>query len=460
MKPRFPRFWLPAARSWNPTRGALSRRSVLRGVARGTAVAIGLPPLQAMFDANGAAYACDGILPVRFGLWFWGNGNLPARWVPADSGDGDAWSLSDQLAPLAAHKSKLLIPTGLDCKLENTSPHGSGLAGILTGMPRLETGDDSSIGGPTIDQVIAQEIGGETIYRSIQTAASNTAGESWNGPNSRNPAEVDPYAFYGRMFGDTFVTPGEDGAVDPRLGLRRSVLDAVMDDIAVLNGRVGAADRARLDQHLTGVRELETRLARLEEDPPDLEACERPPEPTADYGDVDGRTQVRVRNQIMSELIAMSFACDQTRVAAHFVTTPVSDVLFPGATAGHHELTHNEGEPQPQVHDITLQLMECLADTIGILDAIPEGDGTLLDNMVLFATSEVSLAQTHSILDMPVVLAGSACGFLKQDHHYRSLSGDNVTKLLITLQQAVGMSVASFGGGPAEATGGLSGLEA
>ncbi|HCH66936.1 MAG TPA: hypothetical protein DFR83_29305, partial [Deltaproteobacteria bacterium] len=248
MKPPKSRFWLPAARTWNPSRGALSRRSVLRGVARGAAVAIGLPPLQAMFDGNGAAYACDGILPVRFGLWFWGNGNLPDRWVPDETGDGDAWALSEQLAPLAAHKSKLLIPTGLDCKLDNTSPHGSGLAGILTGVPRVSFG----IGGPTIDQVIAQGIGGDTIYRSIQTAASDTSGESWNGPNSRNPAETDPYAFYARMFGDTFVAPGEDATVDPRLGLRRSVLDAVMGDISALNSRVGAEDRARLEQHLTG----------------------------------------------------------------------------------------------------------------------------------------------------------------------------------------------------------------
>ena len=460
MKPRFPLSWFPAARDWRPARSALSRRAVLRGFARGSAVAVALPPLQAMFNAGGTAYACDGVLPVRFLLWFWGNGNLPDQWIPTTTGDGDAWALSHQLAPLAAYKHKLCVPTGLDCKLDNTSPHGSGLAGILTAVPRIESGSDSVLGGPTIDQVIAQGIGGDTIYRSIQTAASNTSGESWNGPNSRNPAETDPYAFYARMFGDTFVEPGEDGEVDPRLGLRRSVLDAVMDDIDALNARVGAEDRLRLEQHLTGVRELELRLARLEEDPPDLESCSRPDEPTGDFGDIDGRAQVRLRNQVMSELIAMSFACDQTRVGAHFVTNPVSDVLFPDTTSGHHDLTHNEGGDQPQVDAITVQLMECFADTIGILDAIPEGDGTLLDNMVAFATSEVSLGQVHSIEDMPIVLAGSACGYFKQDHHYRSLSGENVTKLLISLQQAVGMSTVDFGGGAAAASGGLSDLEA
>ena len=446
--------------SWRPAHGALSRRAVLRGLARGSAVALALPPLQAMFNNSGTAYACDGILPVRFGLWFWGNGNLPDRWTPTGTGSGDAWSLSDQLAPLLAHKSKLCIPTGLACKLPNTSPHGSGLAGILTATPRLESGESSKLGGPTIDQVIANAVGGETIYRSIQTAATDTSGESWNGPDSRNPAETDPYAVYARLFGDTFVAPGEDGIVDPRLGLRRSALDAVMDDIQALSARVGVEDRARLDQHLTGVRELELRLARIEEDPPDLESCERPEAPTGDFGDIEGRAQIRRRNQVMSQLLAMSFACDQTRVAAHFMTPPVSDVLFEGASSGHHELTHNEGGDQPEVHAITVHLMECLADTIGILDAIPEGDGTVLDHMVLFATSEVSLGQVHSIDEMPIVLAGSACGFLRQDHHYRSLSGENATRLLITLQQAVGVSVGSFGGGDAAASSGLSDLEA
>ena len=464
MKLRFPRSWLPSARLWRPGRpglsAPLSRRSVLRGVARGSLVAVGLPPLQAMFDAGGTAYACDGVLPVRFGLWFWGNGNIPDRWTPTGTGSGDDWALSEQLAPLAAHKAKLCIPTGLACKLPNTSPHGSGVAGILTATPRSEFGSESIIGGPSIDQVIADGIGGDTIYRSVQTAASDCAGESWNGPNSRNPAETDPYAFYARLFGDTFVEPGGDGTVDPRLGLRRSVLDAVMDDLAALDARVGAEDRARLDQHLTGVRELELRLARLEEDPPDLESCSRPSEPTGDFGDVEGRAQVRTRNRVMSELLAMAFACDQTRVAAHFLTQPVSDVLFPDTSSGHHDLTHNEGGGQPQVHAITVQVMECLADTLSILDAIPEGDGTLLDNMVLFATSEISLGQVHSIEEMPVVLGGSACGFLKQDHHYRSLSDENVTKLLISLQQAVGMSVVDFGEGPAAASGGLTDLEA
>ncbi|MCB9779311.1 MAG: DUF1552 domain-containing protein [Alphaproteobacteria bacterium] len=440
--------------------GALSRRAVLGGFARGAAVTIALPPLVAMFDAGGTAYACDGVLPKRFGLWFWGNGMLPDLWTPETTGSGDAWALSEQLAPLAAVKHKLCLVTGLSCKVDNTIPHGSGMAAILTAAAQIETGSDETVAAPSIDQVIADQIGGYSIYKSIQTTATSSSGQSWNGPNSRNTAEQDPYAFYERLFGDTFIEPGEDGEVDPRLGLRRSVLDAVMDDIARLDARLGSEDRVRLEQHLDGVRELEQRLAILEENPPNLEACTKPDALTADYADIDGRPQITERNAIMMQLTAMALACDQTRVFGHYLTDPVSDVLFAGATAGHHDLTHNEGEPQPQVNAITVAIMERLADSIAILDSIPEGDGTLLDNCAVLCTSEVSLAQTHNIDEMPTIIAGSACGFFKQDQHYRSLSGENATKLLISLQRAMDINVSSFGIDSAQADEGLTDIEA
>lgn len=451
------RVGLPAA-DWRP-RQALSRRALLRGLGRTGAVALALPPLEAMFNTSGTAYACDGVLPVRFGLWFWGNGMLPSRWVPDATGEGDAWSLSEQLSPLAPMKHKLALVTGLACKVPNTSPHGSGSAGLLTAGPALEDAEGNRR-GPSIDQVIASGIGGTSIYKSVITAGSNCTGESWTGPAARAPAETDPYALYARLFGDTFIEPGEDGIVDPRLGLRRSVLDAVVGDITTLQGRLGAGDRARLEQHLEGVREIEQRLAILEENPPNLESCERAAAPTADFGDVDGRAQVFARNRVMSQLLAMAFACDQTRVFAHYLTAPVSDVLFPGATAGHHDLTHNEGGEQPEVNDITIQCMEMLNESLQILDAIPEGDGTVLDHSAILAASEVGLAQTHSIEDMPTIIAGSACGYFKQDIHHRSFAGASATPLLISLQRSVGMAVGSFGFDDAASTTSLAEVEA
>ncbi len=422
---------------------ALDRRTLLRGFLGGVAVSVALPPLEAMFDQTGTAYALDGILPKRFGVWFWGNGNRPEYWTPTGEGVGDAWSLSTTLTPLADVKSHLTVVTGTDIKLPNDAPHGSGAAGILSGGGLIDVLDESSLVLPTIDQVMAQHIGNETLYRSIETGCAGASGKSFNGPNSRNPPESSAVALYDRIFGPTFREPG-DSTVDPRLGLRRSVLDGVLGDIDALKSQVGASDRARLEQHLEGLRDLETRLARLEEDPPDLEACSRPVAPV-DLSDIDGRPQLRESNQIMAELVAMALACDQTRVFSHWFCDPVNDLLFPEASAGHHDLTHNEGGDQPQVQANTVFCMEAFGDFVRTLASIPEGSGTLLDNCAVLACSEVSLGQTHSIANMPILIAGSACGRLKTDHHYRSLGGENSSKVLLALLQAMDVPLSEFG---------------
>ena len=434
--------------SWHRKNGrlVLDRRSLLRGALGGVAVSLALPPLEAMFDLNGTAYALDGVLPKRFGLFFWGNGNRPDRWHPTGTGLGNAWTLSEALQPLVNVKDRLTVVTGCDVKLPNDSPHSSGAAGILTAHELADASDDDSFQAPTIDQVIAQEIGGATLYRSLETGVDNATGRSFNGPNSQNPPESSPIAFYDRVFGPTFREPG-DTTVDPKLGLRRSVLDAVVGDIARLNSRVGAADKARLDQHLSGIRDLEARLALLEQDPPDLDACVKPGAPDADYPPIDGRPQMAEVNQVMAEMLAMACACDQTRVFSHWFSDPVNDKLFAGASAGHHDLTHNEGGDQPEVADITVHCVEAYAALLEAFAAIPEGSGTLLDNCVILGTSEVSLGQTHSILDMPILIGGSGCGVLKTDHHYQSLGGENVSKVLLALIQAMDITRNDFGDG-------------
>lgn len=426
-----------------PARGALSRRTVLRGVLRGSIVSLALPPLEVFLNRSGKAYACGGAIPRRFGLFFWGNGNVPERWWP--TGEGDAWELSEQLAPLQPVKDYLTVITGMSIQLPNSEPHGSGAAGILSAAPLMSVGDDLTFSSATIDQVIAAEIGGETLYSSVQTAATDTYGLSYTGAASRASAETDPYAFYERIFGDTFREPGEEGLVDPTLGLRRSVLDAVMEDIAALQGRVGAADKVRLEQHLDGVRELEQRLARLEEDPPELEACSRADAPEASYPDIDGRAQYSARSRVMSDMLAMALACDQTRVFAHFVSEPVSNILYPDATDGHHNLTHDEGDPQDQVSAITVLMIEELSYLLQKFASIDEGDGSLLDNSVILATSEVSQGRTHSLDDMPIVLAGSACGRLKTNYHYKSVSQENTSAVLLTLAQAMDLNLGEIG---------------
>ena len=161
----------------------ITRRTVLRGILGGAAVSVGLPPLEAMFNTSGTAYAAGGGLPLRFGLFFWGNGNLPEHWTP--TGEGTDWALSEQLAPLANVKDLITVVSGMSIHTDNIFPHTSGSAGILTGSNLLSYEDgreDGTFALPSIDQLIASYIGGDTIYRSLETGVlPGTDGNSYNG---------------------------------------------------------------------------------------------------------------------------------------------------------------------------------------------------------------------------------------------------------------------------------------
>jgi hypothetical protein len=438
----------------------ISRRTVLRGLLGGAAVTVGLPALDCWLNTAGTAWADGSAFPRRLGVFWWGNGNIPSRWTPAGTGFGDAWQLSEQLAPLAAHKDKLAVLTGLEVRVPNVVPHFSGAAGMLTGQAEKDVGDDWTAAGPSFDQVVASAIGGSTRFRSLEFGPKPASGLSFTGPLARNPFEASPVALFERLFGVGFVAPGEDPIEDPTLPLRRSVLDAVITDIRDLKGRVGAADSARLDQHFSGIRDLELRIARLLEDPPNLAACTRPAAPPDVFEDlVPGEVNLRAVNQAFAELVAMALACDQTRVFFEQYTYPVSNVLFPGASDGHHNLTHDEPGDQPEVHAITVQCMEGLADLLTALRSVPEGDGTLLDNCAVVGTSEVSLGRTHSLDDFPLLVAGGCCGLLQTDMHYRSETAESISKPVLSVIRAMGVLQGSWGAEDAATGDGLSALE-
>ena len=437
----------------------LHRRTMLKGLLGGGLITVGLPPLEIFLNTHGDAYAAGGVLPKRFGLFYWGNGNHPDRWTP--TGTGDQWELSEQLEPLRDVKDEISVVTGMNVKTGNAIPHFSGPAGILSGAPLIvRGGDDSTFTGPSIDQVIAAEVGGETRFKSLEFGADAKSGLSFNGPDSRNPPERSPRGLFDRVFGRGFQLPGQMGMVDPKLGLRRGVLDAVMADASRLQSRLGAKDKTRLDQHLTGVRELERRIARLQEDPPNLDACALPPEPDADYPPIEGRPQLSELNRAFCDTIAMVLACDQTRVFSNFLSYPVTNILYPGASAGHHRLTHDEPGDQPEVNRIVKLNMAELAYLIATLRAVPEGGGTLLDNCAILATTDVSFARTHSLEDYPIITAGTACGALKTGVHYRSGTGENATKVIVTLLRAMGLRIAEFGLDEGKTSQGLSAIEA
>ncbi|QED26462.1 DUF1552 domain-containing protein [Microvenator marinus] len=438
------------------TRG-LTRRTILKGMLGGMAVSVGLPVLEVFLNSNGNALAQGQLIPPRFGLFFWGNGVHPERWVP--TGEGAQWELSEQLLGLAGVKEEITVVSGTELKVPNVIPHTSGACGILSGTPLIVEGQHETFAGPTIDQIIADALGNETRFRSLEYGAEASAGLSYNGPDSRNPPETSPWALYDRIFGTGFRLPGEDAQVDPRIALRRSVLDAVMEDSRKLQGRVGAADKARLDQHFTSIRELELRLQRLEEDPPDRAACARPEGPLREYPALDGRAQVREKNRAMCDLVALALACDQTRVFSNYITYPVNNLLFEGASAGHHQLTHDEPGDQPEVNAIVKYLIEEFAYMVESLRAIPEGDSTLLDNCVVLGTSDVSYGRTHSLSEFPILLAGTAGGALKKGVHYRSASAENATRVPLTIARALGVQLSEFGKDEGKAADSIGALE-
>lgn len=444
------------------SRYKLSRRLLLRGLLGGSAVAIGLPALEAFLSSNGDALADGSGFPSRFAWWFFGNGVHTGSWVPA--GNGPEWELSPQLAPLAKVKSEVSVVSGLRVDLPNAIPHGSGPAGVLYGGPLLSVGDsfDSSVfGGPTLDQVVAQAYGDATRFRSLEAGVERTTATlSYSAPGAANPPETSPFAMYQRIFGAGFVEPGTSPIIDPRVALRRSVLDAVGDDAKSLQKRVSASDRIRLEQHYDGIRALEQQLAKLEQDPPNLASCKKPASPESDYPDQDGRPQMSAIHRVMADMLTMALACDATRACSLLFSKPVSNILYPGAPSGHHQLTHDEPGLQPEVNKIILQIISEFAYFIERLRSVQEGDGTLLDHMVLLGFSDCSFGKSHAIDNYPLLVAGGGNGALKKGIHYHAPAPESASKLGFTLLRALGIPVTSFGGGKGLVTEGISELEA
>lgn len=438
----------------------LSRRTMLRGVLAGATVTVGLPALDLFLNESGTAYAGGTAFPKRFGIFFFGNGVIPRLWNPALGAslgpDTYEWEATGLLEPLAGVKQHCTVVSGTKVLTTNTNPHGSGPAGLFAGADLV----DGTFVGPSVDQRIAAEIGA-TRFRSLQVGVQpSDFCHSMTGPAMVNPPETSPFALYERIFGTGFRLPGEMGMVDPRIGLRRSVLDAVGEQSTRLRARVGTADRARLDQHFTGIRELEQQLARLEEDPPVLDACGRPMMPEADYPDLEGRPQLQAKSRAICDLVVMALACDQTRVFFDAFSMPVNNMLFLDVESGHHQLTHDEPDPQPLHERIVRFTMGEFAYLVERMASVAEGgDETLLDHSAVLCTTDCSFGRTHAIDDYPMVIAGRAGGALVPNIHYRSPSNENASKVMLTLIRAVGARADEYGFEEAHTTDGLGAIE-
>jgi hypothetical protein len=336
----------------------------------------------------------------------------------------------------------------------DSHPHHPGMAGICTGAKYFLVGPVrdtivSTFAHPSIDQVVAdflwQDPACRTPFRSIELGVCRFRGTdegttfqhlSHNGPNNVNASEYEPIRVFNRLFG--MATDAQRDAA------RRSVLDAVLGEIGGLKARVGARDRDRLNQHFESVRAIELRLANTARD------CTRPARPLDDYPDIEGREQIRERNEVMSELMAMAFACDLSRVGSVLFSTAGSGVIYwmVGAQNGFHQICHDERatgpEQQPTVHAGVVFEMEQLAYFLNRLRAEPDIEGNVLDNTAVLATTELSEGFTHSNDEFPIIIAGKAGGALRPGRHVR-FNRDNTTKALLTVLRAMGDTRPSFG---------------
>lgn len=463
-------------------RTKLSRRTVLRGMlASGAAVTVGLPLLDIFCNGNGDALADGSGFPKRFATFFWGNGNIPSRWNPRKDPTSGLWTLAPQTMPLAALKNDIAFVTGLAVKTANSEAHTAGAAGIFTGSSPKIIDTRKTFASASLDQVIARMPGVAVgpRFRSIQTTCDSTlgfttgaegphanGGHSYTGPDAHIEPEFSPHALFNRIFGAGFALPNGSVPTPPSLRLRKSVLDVVLDDAARLRPRLGSADRRRLDAHLDGVRELESQLESQAKTPANLTSCVYPEEPMPDsaFYPIEGRAQMSAYNEAFTKLLTLALACDQTRVVSHWFSASVSRVLYPGSPAEHHSLTHDEaddetetyalppGSPtatktityQVNVDKVVTDIMTELAKMIQSFKDVAEGSETMLDHMVLFATSDCSLGRTHGLSDYPILLAGGCNGTFKMGQHLDLPGSPNVSTVPFALASAFG-TIPSWG---------------
>jgi len=377
----------------------VSRRRILRGLtAAGTALRIGLPPLETMFNSHGTAYAAETGVPSRFVLWFNGNGIPERYWIPAETGPG--YELTPCLSPLAQFKDQIHVLSGLDNPAARMpgpgNDHHRSMSGLMSGTPFTGRG----AGGPSIDQAIAAKIGGSTRFRSLQIGVCQEShGESihrnmsWAGYERALPPELIPQNLFDRIFG----TKPQDW-----LERKKSVLDAVRDDFSDVNSSLGGSDKQRLDGYLSSVRDLERAILSLA---PEYGKVTEP-EPGGDVKDYP-----RIA-KLQSELMVHALASGQTNVATYMLTKCQSLVRLPWlgyTTLRHHDYTHtNADSPRAQriMRDICRWHVEEFAYTLAKLASIPEGDGSLLDHCCLAFIHEHAEANAHKNNGLVAILAG------------------------------------------------------
>jgi hypothetical protein len=423
----------------------IKRRTLLRGAMGGAAVTVGLPLFDRFLNLNGTALASGGPLPIAFGHWFQHLGFNPGRWVP------------DTVGPNYENKVELKVFDPLKHKINIISGHNYFLDGRPDATHRTG-GEIGSVGEiivnssppASLDQLIAETIGKTTRFRSIEVAVngSRSSYSRNRGSAATNPSEPDPVALYTRIFGPSFQDPNAaEFKPDPAVMAKRSVLSYVSEQRADVVNQLGYADRQRLDEYFTSLRQIEQQLAIQLEKPAPIPACSIPE--AIEESQTSTLIDDVIRNsKIFGGLLAHAVACDQTRVFSVMVGS--QGHRRPGLSQNWHSLSHEEAiheelgyQPEMTVFIDAANL--AFYEFLKQLDSLNEGIGTVLDRTLVLWQTDHGFARTHSTDNLPILTAGGAGGRVKTGIHVRG-NGGPITRGGLTAMQAMGVRLGDWGG--------------
>jgi hypothetical protein len=406
---------------WRP-----SRRALLGGLATVSAGAL-LPRRPALAQASGTKRFL--VVHVPEGMW-----------AGAARPSAGAASFGPIFSPLDPFKAQISFLDGMDLRSRDNGPGGDG---HHRGVPHLltctEMADASNAGGASVDQKIASVIGGDTTFQSLQFAVRIVYGDTnaaliWAGARDRLPAMQNPWEAYGRIFGSETMDDEP-----PPVDLRKSALDHALAELNTLRTKLPASDRERLDSYQTSLRDIERRLANI----PAPGSCVVPmlgqevddPRAESVYPDM-GKLQM--------DLIVAALRCDVTRVASLQWGNSNDQCSYPwlGINKLGHDLAHSNDSANKQ--KVYYWYSEQFAYLLGQMQAVPEGNGTLLDNTVILWVSEFSDSNGHRADDLLWLLMGNAGGFFKQGQ-VLDLKGRSVNDVHATVAQAFGITDATYG---------------
>ncbi len=425
---------------------SLHRRTVLRGLG----AAISLPFLDAMAPALTALSRVDGRPSARFGAVYIPNGAIMEQWIPEAVGTGFAFT--PILKPLETFKDQLVVVTNLTRSHPGSQvgDHAVSAAGFLTGVWPKRTEAEDVLANTTIDQVVAQQIGQETAFPSLEVATEDFTGYvgacspgfncaylntvSWSSPSTPLPMDINPRVVFERMFGQA-GTAAERAA---RAKDDRSLLDSITAEARLLQRGLGTRDRARVGEYLDNLREIERRIQRTE---------------AQNRTDVTLATPVGIPDSfeehvgLMYDLLAVAYQADVTRVFTFMVSRELSQRTYPqiGVTEQHHSVSHHGNDAQKIAQNVKVNTyhMQLFAKFLDRLRTMPDGDGSVLDHSLIVYGGGMGNPNGHASDPLPVVAIGGAVG---QGHRHIKLAPQTpVGNLWLEIANRYGSGIDVFG---------------